>query len=397
MENKMTVVPKSEIASVRLDKDQDIIPISVGLYRLFLASGAAGREAKDLYEHLIFTARLQETQQVRANNVYLGRGLCWGQAKVKAAKAWLYNAGLIEYVQTRDEGGKLGEVYIKLSFLPRAETVAERLRPAVEEEPAAQEEFRDDLTPDLFAEEVSSTGGSDSDPVVAGGSIYRPAVDRTPGAKRQMLEMNNEMLEVKKGKGEGAPAEQTCEAESPHFAIARAWFSRYARETAIMISPRPDDHKAASELFAALGGNLGALDVAVEAYFSRFRELGLWFAARKASRRGDAAAWIPDWSFRSFLAHYPEIVAAASARPAAAPSPSSAPAALRCPVCGDVFLGTMATCGTCGMRSADRDDPGKVAEHRDWFESRERGTGAPLSIMGMFRGRIAAEETEDAV
>jgi hypothetical protein len=71
-----------------------------------------------MYEHLIFTARLQATQQVRANNSYLAKGLGWGQAKVKQAKSWLHNAGLIEYVRARKDNGLLGEVYIRLSYLP---------------------------------------------------------------------------------------------------------------------------------------------------------------------------------------------------------------------------------------------------------------------------------------
>jgi hypothetical protein len=211
----VTVVPKSDISAIRIDKDGDIIPITVGLYRLFLASGADGREAMDLYIHLIFTARLQETQQVRANNVYLARGLSWGLNKVKLAKAWLADAGLIEYVRPRRADGLLGEVYIRLRFLPRADTLTARISAPESEIQAVTEDYRDDLTPDLFEEqsgaakpEPNPSTGSISIPVVTTGSIYHPVVNQTSGSERQMLNIKNEMLEVRKekeSKREGAP------------------------------------------------------------------------------------------------------------------------------------------------------------------------------------------------
>jgi hypothetical protein len=394
---KINADSRSEIASIRLDKDQDFILISVGLYRLFLSAGPAGREAKDLYEHLIFTARLQETQQVKANNVYLGRGLCWGQAKVKAAKAWLYNAGLIDYVQTRNEGGQLGEVYIKLSFLPRSETVAERMKSAEDPIPADIEEFRDDLTPDLFSDTEETTAGSDIDPAVTGGSIYRPAVNRTPGSERQMLKVNNEMLEVKKGKEEEPANSDTSTPETVEPEnIANAWFARYASETKIKISPRPDDYRSAAVLFSALSGDLCGLPDALDAYFRRFRDLGLWFAARKDSRRGSASEWIPEWSFRSFLAHYPEILAAAGASQAVpvASSVNSGPCV--CPVCGGSILGTMGSCGACGFDSDSLNDSVKIEDHREWYERKKRGQVEEVSIMTMFRDRIAEAKEEAA-
>jgi len=313
---------------------------------------------------------------------------------VKAAKAWLYNAGLIEYVQTRCEGGLLGEVYIKLSFLPRAETVAERMKPVIQEEPAAVEEFRDDLTPDLFEQAEPITGGSETDPVVTGGSVYGPAVDRTPGAKQQMLKVNNEMLEMKKGKGDDAPEPAEPEPESKHFPIANAWFNRYARETAIMIAPRPDDYKAAAELFAAMGGDLSGLETAIEAYFGGFRELGLWFAARKSSRRGDPSAWTPDWSFRSFVSHYPEIIAAATIQRSVGSVATVVHPDPMCPVCGHAFLGMMATCATCGIRLEDIHDHAKVEDHREWFEDlsslRHRADMLPIDLQGEFKRHIGA-------
>jgi len=73
---------------MRDDKDSDLIFCTVGMYKLFLSQNN-GLEAFQLYMHLMFTARLQETNQVRANNYYLKRGLNWGEAKVKRAKSYI--------------------------------------------------------------------------------------------------------------------------------------------------------------------------------------------------------------------------------------------------------------------------------------------------------------------
>lgn len=312
----MTVISKSEVSAIKLDKDQDIIPITVGLYRLFMASGAAGREAMDLYIHLIFTARLQETQQVRANNVYLARGLEWGQAKVKAAKAWLSEAGLIEYVRTRSDDGQLGEVYIRLRFFPRAEKAVA----TDSAEPAEPETYQDDLTLDLFEgqdeqEPAGSefdplgTTGSETDPLGTTGSVYHPVVDHTHGSRRQMLKIKKEMLKERKEKESPPADDQSTKGGGPHFAIAQSWFARYQRETAIMISPREDDYKAALGLFRALGGDLSRLDEAIDTYFGRYRQF--WFAVTRATAKLQDDQKRPEWSFRTFCARYPEILAAA--------------------------------------------------------------------------------------
>ncbi|OHE63871.1 MAG: hypothetical protein A2001_01535 [Treponema sp. GWC1_61_84] len=351
----MTVVPRAEVANIRIDKDQDIIPITVGLYRLFLQAGACGQEAQALYMHLIFTARLQETQQVRANNVYLSRGLGWGLARIKAAKAWLADAGLIQYVRARGEGGKLGEVYIRLAMLPRADTISARLglatpEPIVQEEAAAEGEYCDDLTPDLFGDVDAPlrgvpenlkglstenlndgkavdivmaegvTTGSESDPVVTTGSVDHPVVNHAHGPERQMLNINKEMLKEKKGKEEAPASRPLIKVEigsgddkadaSPHLEIAVEWYRRFSRETLILISPRVDDFKVSRELFDAVGGNLADLHAAIDIYFGQYRRF--WFAVTKATAKKPDSDKRPDWSFRIFCSRYPEIVAAAN-------------------------------------------------------------------------------------
>ena len=312
----MTIVPAADISAIRLDKDQDIIPLTVGLYRLFMASGPAGREAMDLYIHLIFTARLQETQQIRANNVYLARGLSWGIAKVKAAKAWLAEAGLIEYIRTRGPDGLLGEVYIRLRFLPRASTTASRID---QDAPAAPEEYRDDLTPDMF--ETPSGAAEDSAPEASTGSVIHPVVNHAHGAERQMLKVNKEMLKVKKGKGE-ARDESPSEGDEPHKAIPIAWYKRFTREAGNLVMPSSVDYLAARDLLAAQGGDVDRVIRGVDDYFGNWQEL--WFACSKSSRKRPAAQRKREWTFSGFCRHFNEIVQVAENAEPASGAPGAA-------------------------------------------------------------------------
>ncbi len=104
---------------VEVNKVYDLLFCSLGLYGAFLAAkDRGGMDAFVLYQHLFYTARLQETNQVWANKTYLKRGLSWGDERVARAKALLKEMGLIELVQRQDqENGKWTKAYIKLNFL----------------------------------------------------------------------------------------------------------------------------------------------------------------------------------------------------------------------------------------------------------------------------------------
>jgi len=103
---------------VRINKHEDIIPLTVGTYRLFLAKGQLGMEALLLYVHLMFTARLQETPKVKATDSYLRNGLQVGVVKLKKLKSFLKSLGLIEYVNRRGEDGRYEEIYIQVNLRP---------------------------------------------------------------------------------------------------------------------------------------------------------------------------------------------------------------------------------------------------------------------------------------
>jgi len=104
------------VTDIRIDKDQDLLICTVGLYKLFMAHGRKGHEALSLYLHLMFTARLQETNQVKANQTYLCKGLNIGKVKLKNLKSLLRKLGLIEYVQKRDLDGRINGQYIRVKI-----------------------------------------------------------------------------------------------------------------------------------------------------------------------------------------------------------------------------------------------------------------------------------------
>ncbi|ULQ59224.1 hypothetical protein K7I13_12075 [Brucepastera parasyntrophica] len=191
---------ETEITKIRIDKNSDIIPITVGLYKFFMANGKEGRDAKDLYEHLIFTARLQETNQIKANNIYLANGLCWGENRVKKAKAFLATHGLIEYVQVKDSAGQFGYTVIRLRFLINTQALSEKMQGCFisEDEPAPKEEIDNDLQLDLPGltvgiETIPTADASEELPV---GIETVPPANRTCGDDGQMLKASNQMLET---------------------------------------------------------------------------------------------------------------------------------------------------------------------------------------------------------
>ena len=117
-----------EVSNICLDKDGDLLFLTVGMYKLFL-SQQGGHDAFQLYMHLMFTARLQETNQVWARDTYLMKGLGIGTPRLKKAKALLKKLGLIEYVRNRKEDGTLDKVYIKMNFVTREPTTGIIIHP----------------------------------------------------------------------------------------------------------------------------------------------------------------------------------------------------------------------------------------------------------------------------
>jgi hypothetical protein len=99
--------------NIRIDLDSDIVFMTIARYKLFMAKREeGGMDAKSLYEHLQFTARMQGTNSIKANDIYLQNGLGFGKIKLKKAKAFLHKHGMIDYKQGRNPDGTMGEGYI---------------------------------------------------------------------------------------------------------------------------------------------------------------------------------------------------------------------------------------------------------------------------------------------
>mgnify|MGYP000518897640 CR=1 FL=1 len=221
------------LLNIRIDKDHDLIFCSVGLYKMFLANKSPGMEAKQLYDHLLFTARLQETSIIHANTSYLQKGLGWGQAKIKRAKAFLTKKGLISYVQRRGPNGQMMDWFIQVNFFRREPQIEETYDPDRAEQlalfgfmtggsDATPLEKTEDKTTGTDIDPVDTTtnpsrgtendppdenslepSGSEIDPVdlkpkQATGMADRPMASHTYGYDRQMLKIRKEMLKERK-------------------------------------------------------------------------------------------------------------------------------------------------------------------------------------------------------
>lgn len=92
--------------------DEDILWITTKKYELFLSYGKIGMDAYLLYSHLMYTARLQHSNSVWANNRYIRDGLRWTKERLLKAKNLLRDLELIGEKKDRNEKGQLGKPYI---------------------------------------------------------------------------------------------------------------------------------------------------------------------------------------------------------------------------------------------------------------------------------------------
>ena len=118
----MLTIELSDMDEYHADINQDQLPaITVGMYRAFLARGRRGLTTLSVYQHLLFSYRLQKTDVVHATNTYLQNGLHIGERKLEGAKKLLREMGIIgKPIRKRDEKGRTikGQVYVKLNLLP---------------------------------------------------------------------------------------------------------------------------------------------------------------------------------------------------------------------------------------------------------------------------------------
>jgi len=112
---------------VELSEELSPIVTPIELYEFFMAHDSLGRDAKDVWEHLVYTARKQHTNQVWAKNVYIQNGLSMGEKKVKAAKKFLADHNLIRYIKETDEQGRVVNWYIRVHGVKQLKKIPENL------------------------------------------------------------------------------------------------------------------------------------------------------------------------------------------------------------------------------------------------------------------------------
>ena len=105
----MSEIISDEFQNIVLNHEEDLIFMTVKQYSFFLANGELGMESKAVYEHLMFSARLQQTNQVYATDSYLKKALPFGNAKIKKCKAWLIYNNFIKITDKRNVFIILGE------------------------------------------------------------------------------------------------------------------------------------------------------------------------------------------------------------------------------------------------------------------------------------------------
>jgi hypothetical protein len=82
-------------------------------------------ECLSLYCFYYYTGKWQKTNQPRATNKYVKKGLKWGEDKIKRVLDQLIESGLIEKVIKRDEKGKIKGWYIKLNYMFKKDTITQ--------------------------------------------------------------------------------------------------------------------------------------------------------------------------------------------------------------------------------------------------------------------------------
>lgn len=152
--------------------------------------------------------------------------------------------------------------------------------------------------------------------------------------------------EASAGQGPPSPEAKPSDDHLPsHMQLATAWYRRLAKKTGKLIAPAGEDYLAAQK--ACERTTLETLMAVIDPYFAG----EFWFTRDRTRKKAT-------YSFGSFLAHFPEILAAA---PANGPGP---PRKERlCPACNQVLVfgtGRFTRC-RCG-KAWEIDDAGELQE-----------------------------------
>jgi hypothetical protein len=102
-----------------VDVNQDSLPpITVGLFRAFLAREKIGTDAYLIYSFLLYTYRWQHTDTVWATNEYIEKALRMGERRIRVAKSLLARMDLIATVREKNKKGRITKTFTRLNLLP---------------------------------------------------------------------------------------------------------------------------------------------------------------------------------------------------------------------------------------------------------------------------------------
>lgn len=99
---------------VEKDLTGELLWLTMGKYLLFMSYSKIGIDAMALYIHYMFTAKMQETNSVKAFSGYCREGLGWGKDRFNAAKKLLIDLEIIEDVVRRDEKKRITGYFVKV-------------------------------------------------------------------------------------------------------------------------------------------------------------------------------------------------------------------------------------------------------------------------------------------
>lgn len=80
-------------------------------------------DALALYIKLLAQTRMQETNQTLSKNEFLQKAMWWWRERLQAAKKVLNELGLIDYLQIRDDQGKMKAMYVRVNYLIDEESI----------------------------------------------------------------------------------------------------------------------------------------------------------------------------------------------------------------------------------------------------------------------------------
>ena len=156
-------------------------PCTVGTYELLAIKG--GIDVWAVYNHLLYTARLQKTNQVWAKDVYITIGLTMSLKRLKKAKKFLHDHGYINFIRCRDrKTGQLGTTYIRVNFVATRRSTDLNIKKSIYLPTGTQNS-------DLFdtKREVATIG-----------TITTGVVNHRGGNEQQMLKESKEILKESK-------------------------------------------------------------------------------------------------------------------------------------------------------------------------------------------------------